>query len=53
MIDTCHVGDTVTITVDRQAVTGKIIALYQNPVAATVRTKGGRIYYVHRIQAKV
>ena len=53
MIDTCHVGDAVTITVDRQTVTGKIIAIYSDPVAATVRTKGGRIYYVHRIQAEV
>ena len=53
MIDTCHIGDTVAITVDRQTVTGKIIALYQDPVAATIRTKGGKLYYVCRIESKV
>ena len=53
MIDTCHIGDTVTILVGRQTVTGKIIVLYQNPVAATIRTKGGKLYYVRRIESKV
>ena len=52
MIDTCHVGDAVTILVDRQTVTGKIIVLYQNPVAATVRTRGGKLHYVYRIESK-